>query len=159
MGEILEIPVYHLDRLFWRPGWTPTPADEWKQIQAELFRGESWIIDGNYGGTMDLRLEVCDTVVFLDISRWVCIIRVVKRFLAFRNSRRPDMGDGCPEKIDIEFLRWIWDYPKRNRPEILKKLHALNNDKQVFVLRSAREVEDFCSGMRRKIKEEIPCSS
>ena len=73
MGEILHLPVHHLDRLHWKPNWTEPPKEEWQKIQADLCAEEEWVIDGNYGGTMDIRLAACDTVVFLDLSRWRCV--------------------------------------------------------------------------------------
>ena len=55
LGRRTGIPVVHLDRHYWRPGWTPTPADEWRAQQARLLAGERWIVDGNYGASFDVR--------------------------------------------------------------------------------------------------------
>ena len=90
LAERTGLPLIHLDALYWRPGWDPTPGDEWRARIAALVRGERWIIDGNYGGTLDLRLEACDTVIFLDVSRWVCLWRGDgRRFsIASRHSGR-----------------------------------------------------------------------
>jgi adenylate kinase family enzyme len=70
LGDLLNIEVKHLDKFYWRSGWTEPAKDEWLKIVNELTRGDSWIIDGNYGGTIEARLERCDTVVFLDMPRW-----------------------------------------------------------------------------------------
>jgi adenylate kinase family enzyme len=137
------LPLIHLDALYWRPGWDPTPADEWRTRIEGLVRGEHWIMDGNYGGTLDLRLEACDTVVFLDRSRWVCLWRVVQRQLQNRRESRPEMAPGCPERLTWEFVQWIWTYRARRRPAILARLDALQSRKQVYVLHSAREVDAF----------------
>ena len=67
LGPILNLPVYHLDRLFWRPGWQETPRDEWRMLQQKLCAEPQWIIDGNYSGTLDVRLAACDTVIWLDL--------------------------------------------------------------------------------------------
>src|SRR5436190_13248287 len=61
------LPLIHLDYLFWKPGWVETPRDEWRRIVQKLVQRDVWVMDGNYGGTLDLRLAACDTVLFLDL--------------------------------------------------------------------------------------------
>ncbi|MDA3874703.1 MAG: DNA topology modulation protein, partial [Kiritimatiellae bacterium] len=122
MGEILDLPVIHLDRLHWKPNWESTPKEEWGALQEKICAEPEWIIDGNYGATMKLRLAACDTIVFLDLPRWLCLLRVVKRFLTYRGKSRPDMTEGCEERFDRAFLLWIWRYRKDKRPGILKML-------------------------------------
>ena len=64
LGEILKLKVIHLDSLFWSAGWLEMPKDQWRAMVEELIKGDSWILDGNYGGTLDLRLAACDGVIF-----------------------------------------------------------------------------------------------
>lgn len=149
LGDILQLPVHHLDRLFWRPGWVETPRDEWINIQRQLFAAPQWIIDGNYGGTMDLRLTACDTVIFLDYARRVCLWRAVKRLLIHRRRVRPDMTAGCPERITGQFLRWIWRYRRDRRPGILAQLSKLQDQKSVIMLSSPKAADRFLEKIRR----------
>jgi adenylate kinase family enzyme len=143
LGEVLGIEVVHLDVEHWRPGWVEPPKDEWGQRVRELVSGEEWIIDGNYSGTMEVRLAACDTVVFIDLPRAVCVWRVMKRVVTYRSDRRPDMAEGCSEKFDLKFLKWVWDYPKRSRPRVLRLLEDNSREKKVYRLRSRAEVENF----------------
>ncbi|MCY7348255.1 MAG: DNA topology modulation protein [Pyrinomonadaceae bacterium] len=143
LGEITGIEVFHLDKLYWRAGWIEPPKDEWRQTVEGYLKKESWIMDGNFGGTMDLRLAACDTAILLDLPRSVCLYRVLKRRLKYRNTNRPDMSEGCHEKIDYEFLKWIWDYPKTKKPRVEEKLKRFENEKTIIHLKSQREVEDF----------------
>jgi adenylate kinase family enzyme len=143
LGEKLQINVYHLDTLFWKPNWVGVPKDEQKKVQKDLVRNEEWIIDGNYGGTMEIRLHAADTIIFLDIPRTICVYRAFKRMMQYRNRTRPDMGEGCEERFDLDFFKWIWDYPKMKRPEILKRLEQLSKDKQVIIFKSSKEVKQF----------------
>jgi adenylate kinase family enzyme len=143
LGEKLQINVYHLDALFWKPNWVGVPKDEQKKVQKDLVRNEEWIIDGNYGGTMEIRLHAADTIIFLDIPRTICVYRAFKRMMQYRNRTRPDMGEGCEERFDLDFFKWIWDYPKMKRPEILKRLEQLSKDKQVIIFKSPKEVKQF----------------
>lgn len=143
LGKILALPVIHLDSLYWKPNWVETPRDEWVAIQREICSHPKWIVDGNYGGTMEIRLEACDAIVFLDLSRWLCTFRALKRFWKSRGRRRPDMAEGCEERIDWKFLRWVWNYPEVNRPGILTRLRDLEDGKKIHILRNKKEVARF----------------
>ncbi|MEO7540121.1 MAG: DNA topology modulation protein [Pyrinomonadaceae bacterium] len=141
LGSVLGIEVIHLDRLYWRSGWVETPKDEWARTVAELVKRDSWIMDGNYGGTRGIRLAACDTVIMLDIPRRVCMFRIFKRVLMYRNRNRPDMAEGCGERLTIEFVKWVWNYRGR-RGEIRREIESFP-DKRFVTLRSDREVESF----------------
>lgn len=145
LAERTKLPLIHLDALYWRPGWDPTPADEWGARVEALLREPVWIMDGNYGGTLDIRLAACDTVVFLDMPRLVCLWRVVRRQLQHGGQNRAELPAGCPERVTWEFLTWIWTYPARRRGAILRRLDALEDHKRVYVLRSSAEVDRFLS--------------
>lgn len=133
--------MLHLDTHYWRPGWVEPPKEEWVRDVGRLTAGDAWIMDGNYGGTLSLRLAACDTVVFLDMPRAVCLRRVLRRRWRSRNGNRPDMAPGCTERLTWDFLRWIWTYRRLRRPSILERLAAIKDDRTVVVLRSDRDME------------------
>jgi len=143
LGGKMDLPVFHLDAYMWKPNWTLATREDQKVIQSALMTYTEWIIDGNYSGTMDVRTAEADTIIFLDISRRICLYQVIKRYLMNRHSVRPDMAEGCEEKIDKEFLRWVWNYPRDKRPAVLSKLNSLKDDKNVIILRSPQQVERF----------------
>ena len=147
MGERLGLPVHHLDALHWRPGWVETPIDEWRQVQRELVRGERWIMDGNYGGTVEIRLAAADTIVFLDFPRRVALWRAFKRRLRYRGRSRPDMAEGCPEQLSPEFVLWLWNWPKTSRPKLIGKIEKHGARVRRVVLRSPAEVERFLASL------------
>lgn len=149
LGEILGVEVIHLDVQHWKPGWAEPTKEEWRRKVGELVSRESWVIDGNYGGTMEMRLEACDTVVFLDLPRLLCIWRVLKRVVTYRDGVRPDMAEGCRERFDLKFLRWVWDYPVRTRPKVVELLGAHARTKNVVWLRSRADVEKFLADAAR----------
>ena len=153
LGARVGIGVVHLDRAYWRPGWVETPKDEWRRRVAELVSGDSWVIDGNFGSTLELRIEACDTVIFLDLPRAVCTWRVLKRIVMYRDKGRPDMGEGCPERLDFEFLSWVWNFPSRGRPKVIEVLEKHSHDKRIIRLRSRAEVEKFLAGLNPKDHE------
>ena len=143
LGEALDIKVNHLDSAYWRSGWSKPSEDEWVQTVTQLVSGDAWILDGNFGGTLELRLRHCDTIVFLDMSRLLCLWRVVKRRLLYRNRSRPDMAEGCNEKLDLDFILWVWNYSHRSRPKVIKLLREQAEGKEVVWLRSRRGVRKF----------------
>lgn len=143
LSNKLKIDVYHLDALLWKPNWIGVTREEQIIIQNELIKKDEWIIDGNYSGTIDLRLSAADTIIFLDIPRLICTFRVIKRFFKYRNKTRPDMVEGCKEKIDFNFIKWVWKFPKDKRPNLMKKIEKLLNGKEVIILKSLKEVRLF----------------
>jgi len=143
LGQLLQIEVFHLDRHYWQPGWVEPPKNIWQARVEQLLSRESWIIDGNYSGTLSTRLQACDTVIFLDLSRVLCVWRIIRRRLKYRKMNRPDMADGCEERFSLEFLSWIWNYSRRSRPKVLALLKANEETKQIVWLRSRIEVEQF----------------
>ena len=144
LGERTELPVVHLDSISWLPGWVEAPKEEFAEKVREIVQGDAWIIDGNYRKwALDERLERADTVIFLDFSRTTCVLRALKRWIKYYGQTRPDLGEGCPEKIDMWLIKWIWGYPKRARGSTLEWLAEIQPPKQVVHLKGNRAVRDF----------------
>lgn len=142
LGEQLKLPVVHLDKLFWHPGWVESTDEEFDaKLAAELEKSQ-WIMDGNFNRTMELRLAKCDTVIYLDYSRLVCLWGVLCRIVKSYGKTRPDMGEGCPERIDFEFLKWVWNY---NRDKRERNYRCLNDatHAQTYALKSRRQLKKF----------------
>ena len=146
LGTSLNIPVVHLDRLFWNAGWVETPKEEMYRKVEKAVSKDVWVIDGNYSSSVDMRLERTTTVIFIDLNRWLCLFRALKRWIKNYGKTREDMGEGCNEKIDLEFILWIWNYPKRSRGKVLRKISEFiskGNDIAFYHLKSKKEVRNF----------------
>jgi len=145
LGGRTGIPVVHLDPLYWAPGWVARPPEEFGAALAAAVGEERWILDGNvlWGDEDDPRFRRADTVVFLDLPRRTCIRRALLLRIRYRGERRPDLPDGCREEIELSFLRWMWGYPERVRPRVLRILAGLDPEIDVHHLRSDREVRRF----------------
>ena len=150
LGELLDIEVKHLDRLYWQPGWTEPSKEDWLNKVKELSSEDSWVMDGNFGGTLEVRMQRCDTIVFLDLPRTLCLWRIAKRRLLYHKRSRPDMADGCREKLDWEFVTWVWGYPQRSRPKVVKLLREHAETKRIVWLRSRADVQNFLGSLRRR---------
>lgn len=150
LGEGLHLDVYHLDALMWRPGWVMAPREERIDIQQRLVKKDEWVIDGNFGNTLDLRLQAADTVILIDLPRIVCIYRVLKRVVRYRGTTRPDMGASCEEKLDFAFLKWVWNFPDVQKPEMVKRIKQYSHEKQIIVLKSRKDVANFIHQLKRQ---------
>ena len=104
------LPLHHLDRMFWLPGWVERDRDEGRAELARVLAQDCWIIDGNYGSTLPLRIARADTVVWLDYPTALCLGRALRRWWMYRGHSRPDMTEGCPERLDGEFLLYILNF-------------------------------------------------
>lgn len=142
LGEKLDIPVVHLDKLFWRPGWVQVSKEEFDKLHREALAWEKWIMDGNFDRTMAERITRSDTVIYLDFSRFACLMGVLKRVFTTYGKVRPDMGEGCPERIDWDFLKWVWDFNKNKREKNYRLLNEAEG-KETIVLKNRRAVKKF----------------
>lgn len=150
LGNSLSIPVHHLDCMFWEPGWISIERKEFVHKQEVLFEQNQWIIDGNYGGTMDLRLEKADTIIFLDLPTIICLWGVLSRYFNYINDNRPDMAEGNGERVTLEFLIYVWTYRKQRKPNILAKLVNMVKTKEVIILQSRTAICQFLQESKNK---------
>ena len=148
LGEALSLPVVHLDKLWWKSGWVNRTEGEFDALLDAVLLGEEWVIDGNYLRTLPRRLERCDAVVLLDYPRRVCLFRALRRILSWRGRTRPDMAADCPERLDGEFVRWIWEFHRTQRPQVLELLDGWTGEKHVF--RSAKDSARFLAKLERE---------
>lgn len=147
LGKITGIEVFHLDKLFWKPGWTPIAKEELAVKVQDIIGTDSWIIDGNYSGTMESRFKAADTIIFLDFPLWACLWGISKRRFMYAGRTRPCMTEGCDEKLDMEFILWVLTFPFKRKKGIVEKLHSHAQGKGVFIFRNRREVNNFIADM------------
>jgi adenylate kinase family enzyme len=143
-GQKLGLPVIHLDKLFWTPGWVSVSKEEFDRLHETALAEEKWIMDGNFDRTIPRRLQRCDTVIYLDFSRFACLMGVLKRVLTTYGKVRPDMGEGCPERMDLDFLKWVWNFNKNKRERIYGLLKEAEGV-QVIIMKNRRMVKKFLS--------------
>ncbi len=150
--KITKLKLIHLDSYYHQPNWTEPDENDWLKTVEELVKGDEWIMDGNYGGTMEFRMKRCDTVIWLDFPRTVCTWRVIKRTLKYYKRTRPDMAEGCYERFDWEFLKYVWNFQRDKNPNNEARLKKFDNIK-LFRLKSNADVENFFSELRsNKVK-------
>ena len=137
LAEATSLPLYHLDMMYWNPDRTIKPKEEFRAKLKETVDLPEWIIDGNYGSTLEMRMEACDTVIFLDYSAEVCLSGVEER----RGKPRPDMP-WVETEPDLEFIEFIKKYNKESRPRVIELLEKHRN-KNIFIFKSRVESDEY----------------
>lgn len=122
LGAVLRLPVIHLDQEYWKPGWVDPPAPEWQATLAELLARPCWVMDGNYGGSLEQRLRHADSVVLLDYPRRVHVWRLLRRNWTMRGRTRADMAAYCPERFSWSFLVYTWRFRRDKLPRTLERI-------------------------------------
>ena len=145
LGSKLDLPIIHLDSYYWQPKWVETAAEEWIKIQQSLIKGDRWIIDGNYINTMDLRLEAADTIIWLNFPRRVCLWRIFQRYFKYRGIVRPDMADDCVERLNWDFLLYVWSFPHNQKQLMLSKIKRYQHYKRLIILKNPQQLDSFLS--------------
>ena len=150
LGEKLGCPVLHLDQVQFTSGWVERDRGEAVALVEAFLERDQWVIEGNYSEfALERRLREADRIFLLELNRWTCLIRAVRRVARFRGQTRPDMAPGCPERWDWEFLRWVvWDGRSAQRRRQYRQIAAQYPEKTTM-FRRAGEIE--------KAVEEIVC--
>lgn len=145
LGEQYQVPVLYLDKVHWLPGWNERETSEKQDIVHDFLNQNSgWVIDGNYSRLFfEERMEEADKIIFMNFNRVTCLFRAWKRYITYRGRTRESMTDGCDEKIDFEFVKWILH---EGRSESHKKQFQAVQEKysdKVVVLKNQRQLNRF----------------
>ena len=134
------IPLYHLDMMYWNADKTTVEKSVFLERLSVVLAKDEWIIDGNYGSTMELRMAVCDTVIFLDYPLDVCLDGIRNR----RGKPRSDMP-WIETEEDAEFIEFIKSYNEQQKPKVLELLEKYS-DKNIIIFKSREQADAFLNG-------------
>jgi adenylate kinase family enzyme len=149
-----KLPLIHLDQLYWRPNWTEPPADAWQAELSAVLAQNAWVMDGNYTSTIRMRLERADTAIVFDFPRHICMARALRRSVLTFGRVRSDMAPGCAERIDLEFLRYIWTFRKEQRPMLMESLKTFPGE--TIFLRTPADVGRLKTDLRHRKTAILP---
>jgi adenylate kinase family enzyme len=141
LGTLLDLPVTHLDAIYYDEKWQPLPQDEFAAKQEKLVAGERWLIEGNYAGTLAIRLAAADTVIFLDLPASVCLWGIVQRRWRYRGGQHHQ--DGVFDRITWSFIRYIWGYRKSMKPRVMALTAEHSPNAKLIMLSSRRATNQF----------------
>jgi len=148
LSDMLHLPHVPMDReIFWLQGWKPRPRAEALARLREIVDEPRWIMDGTSPGTLPLRMPRTDLVLWLRPPRWKSLRGVIGRWLRYRGQSRPHMAVGCPERINLEFLRYIWNFELTESPEIEERLGEYPSV-PVLLLRSHAQNERLVQALK-----------
>lgn len=134
------LPLYHLDMIWHKPDRTNVSREEFDSVLSNILETDEWIIDGNYGRTLETRFRYCDTVFFLDFPTEVCLSGVEARI----GLKREDMP-WVEEEFDSEFRDWIINFPKEKLPQIYELTETYKN-KNIITFKTREEIQKYLSG-------------
>ena len=137
-----KLPLYHLDMLYWNSDRTTVSKEIFRERLQSVLVLDKWIIDGNYGSTIEMRLEECDTVFFLDYPLEVCIDGVRQR----KGTVRTDMP-WVETEDDEEFLQFIRDFEAQSKPKIIELLSKYT-DKNIIIFKSREDADGYLENLR-----------
>jgi adenylate kinase family enzyme len=149
LQEKLNLPVYHLDQFHWKSDWQRVDPEMFYLAHHELCEQATWIIEGSYIKLFYYRANQADIIIFLDIPRYRCIWNVIKRSGVNLGKVLLGSAEGCQQRLFsfefLKFLKWIWDFNRRNRKTILSILNDVKEEKQVYIIKSFKEIDELIS--------------
>ena len=153
LSEKLNLPLIHLDKYFWKPGWKLPEQNEWTESVRELISDDRWIIEGNYYRTFMIRALRTDLIYFFDYSTVLCLYRIHKRVIKskLKLEIREDMAEGCEEKwADSEFVNFVRRYKKVTRPKMFAVLDEINfNKNNLVVFKNRKEFKAYIKYLKK----------
>ncbi len=154
LGDVTGLPVVHIDPMYWKPGWVQREAGETTVLIRAAMAQDAWVFDGNHHATFPERIARADTVVFLDFPTVLRVWRVIWRTFRTLGRTRPDMGTGCPERFDREFIiKWVAGYRRRSYARDLEVVQNLPAGVTCHHLKSRRDVRRFLENARAEHDE------
>ena len=145
LGEIYSADVLHFDRVQFLPNWEVRPFEEKLALTQEFLDSHtSWVIDGNYSKLFyDRRMAEADIIISLRFSRISCLFRAHRRYRKYKNTTRPDMGDGCNEKFDLDFVKWLLIGGRSGKEKARRKETESKYGEKLVVIRNQRQLDAF----------------
>jgi len=148
LASVTGLPLVHLDREYWGPGWKMPDPDDWSARVAALTAGNAWILDGNHVATLEQRLERADAVVFLDFSRLTSLRGVATRLMTRAGRHRADLAPGCRNRLDRAYLHWVWRFQRETRPLVMEALARHGDRVIVTTVRSRRQANAWLDALK-----------
>jgi adenylate kinase family enzyme len=154
IGHLLDLPVFGLDEIVWKPGWAKTDPDERDIKERVLCSRPAWVIEGV---SRNVR-EAADVIVFLDYPRRVSFWRCAKRNWRYLFKSRPGLPPNCPELLIIpKLVRIIWTFRVRARPVFFAEFAEWKDQKTAFHIRSDSELDALLTKLEQSHRRTIVC--
>ncbi|EAF3346273.1 AAA family ATPase [Listeria monocytogenes] len=144
LGKHYDFEICHLDKLFWQENWNAVAkADFEDKVDNIMSSKKKYIIDGDYFFNLEKRLEHADLVIWIKIPLFLCVANIIKRRFKYMTNVRPDVTEGCDEKLNLSFLLYALKYNKRSGKQTKELLDNVY-DKELFVIDSYKKLKSYC---------------
>jgi adenylate kinase family enzyme len=148
LGAVLDLPVTHLDALYYGDDWDPVAPETFAALQRDLVATDRWIIEGNYATTLPIRLARADTAIFLDLPAYLCLWRIARRRWRYRGGQHTD---GVYDRITWSFITYILWYRRRMRPRVDALLAEHGQHARCLHLTRRAHTDRFLRDLSRRI--------
>lgn len=159
LGDILSLPVVHVDLIHWQSGWIERGGSEKDRLCSQEHAKDTWIFEGGRSQTWDERLARADTLIWLDFPLAIRAWRILKRRVKYRNLNRPDLPAGCPERINWEFTHFVWRTRKTARSKMKQFFAAAPMEKDRHRLSNRTEVDAFVTILKNTNNRSLHANS
>jgi adenylate kinase family enzyme len=146
LARALDLPLTHLDSVYYDADWNPLSREEFAEVQRALVARPRWLVEGNYTDTLLIRLAAADTVIFLDLDAVTCLTGVLQRRLRYHGGQHAE--DGVYDRISWSFVRYIWGYRRTMRPRVHRLLAEHGAHADVITVTSRRQADALVAQFR-----------
>ncbi len=145
LASATGIPLHQLDSIVYKQNGDLVDRDTYDKAHDNILASDSWIIDG-FGPmpSFTKRLDVADTLIYIDLPYAVSYWFVTKRLLKGLFVKPEGWPDGSSIlKGTLESYKFLKLSPKFWNDDFLQKLEQLSKNKSLHVIRSLSELNSF----------------
>ncbi|MDO9628461.1 MAG: hypothetical protein Q7I99_01055 [Acholeplasmataceae bacterium] len=143
IGNVYNIPVLHIDKIFFSPNWVERDKTQVEQEIREFMKSDSWIIDGLYRNQARERFEIADQIFIFDFNRFKCLYGAVVRRVKFHNQIRDSIAEGCKERLNFSFIWWILFGGRKKESKVLLKSIQTTYHNKVIVFKNRKQTNNY----------------
>ena len=153
LGNLLDIPVFYIDKIHWQSGWIEREGHEKDRLCSEVHSRDRWVFEGGRSSTWKERVDRADMLIWLDFPLKIRSWRIFTRTIRYYGESRPDLPEGCPERFSVEFIRFIWKTRKVGRARMTKFFDFAPAGTEKYHLCNQAAVEMFKERVTKSKKE------
>ena len=142
LNKLTGLPLIYLDAIWHKPDRTHIPREEFDKRLSEFSKMGEWIMDGNYSRTVEVRVQMCDTVILFDLPNEVCLQGAIDRL----GKERYDVP-WIDTVMDPNLKKEIEEFPLKTLPDIYRILEKYKDEKKIIIFKTREQSDEFLSGL------------
>lgn len=150
LSGILNYPLIHLDYYFRVSSSKNMDVSYVREKMLELVKSDTWIIEGNYLKSLDIRLMRADYIIFLDLPTKKCLKQAYQRFIQTKGKQRFDAPKGMIDyQFDNAFKKYILEFKRIYQPRLFQEA-ILKSNKPYTIIKNRQDINKLL----KRIKDE-----